>query len=360
MKKIILTLALSGFFTLSLATISNSTITTNINSNSTTKIASSSSIKQKIKKKIKQLKHKYKKKHKPVNQARSLTGPRANQTSPRPITLPATDTLPSKTISSTPVPKTTINHTSIEHQPKLYSSSALVMDVKTGQILVSKNPNAQLPIASISKLMMAMILLDSNADLDQYVTISQQDVDNIKHTYSRLQVGTQLRRRDLLLLALMSSENRAAHALGRTAYPGGIKPFISKMNEKARSLGMNNTHFYEPTGLNDENKSTALDVSKMVQAAFAYNIIREDTTTKGADVELRQNYIHHYMNSDALVRNSNLQIELSKTGFINEAGHCLAIYSIVNSRPVIMVFLNSTSKNGRLLDAIAVRNYLDK
>ena len=170
----------------------------------------------------------------------------------------------------------------------------------------------------------------------------------------------QLRRRDLLLLALMSSENRAANSIARTAYPGGMKEFLQKMNAKARSLGMNNTQFYDPTGLTVNNKSTATDLSKMVQAAFKYELIREDTTTKSADVMLSPRYIHRYVNSDALVRGNSFQIELSKTGFINEAGHCLVLYAIVDNRPIVMVFLNSSGKSGRLIDAMTIKSYVDR
>lgn len=251
-----------------------------------------------------------------------------------------------------------INMQSVANQPHLYSYSALVVDANNGEILVSKNPHTKLPIASISKLMTAMVLLDSGANLNEYITITSDDIDTLKNTSSRLQVGMQIRRHDLLLLALMSSENRAAHALGRTAYPGGIKVFIKKMNEKARSLGMTNTQFYDPTGLTNSNQSTAENLTKMVQAAFSYDLIRQDTTTKGADVQLGKNYIHHYMNSDALVRSGKLQIALSKTGFINQAGHCLVLYSLVGKKPIIMVFLNSSGKSGRLIDAMAVKNYI--
>lgn len=245
-------------------------------------------------------------------------------------------------------------------QPRLYSRSVLAIDAHNGEILINKNSNAKLPIASITKLMMAIVLLDSGVNLDQYVMITEEDVDKLKHTFSRLRVGMQLRRRDLLLLALMSSENRAAYALGRTTYPGGTKIFIQKMNQKAQSLGMLHTRFYDSTGLTHANQSTAFDLILMVKAAFSYKLIREFSTTKGADVLLGSNYIHHYVNSDALVRNGNLQIELSKTGFINEAGHCLVLYSIIKNRPIIMIFLNSSGKSGRLLDAITVKNYIQQ
>jgi len=253
-----------------------------------------------------------------------------------------------------------LNQDAISNQPRLYSYSAMALDADSGEVLVSKNPTAQLPIASITKLMTAMVVLDSDANLDGYVTISSADIDTLRNTFSRLKVGMQLRRRDLLLLALMSSENRAAYALGRTAYPGGIRVFIQKMNEKAKSLGMMHTQFFDPTGLTIQNQSTAEDLTKMVQAAFDYDVIKEDTTTKGADVALSPRFVHHYMNSDALVRIGKFPISLSKTGFINEAGHCLVLFSKVGGKSIVMVFLNSAGKSGRLVDAIAVKNYIQK
>ena len=246
------------------------------------------------------------------------------------------------------------------NQLRLYSYSAFVIDANSNQVLIRKNSNVRLPIASITKLMTAMVLLDSKANLDEYVTISDEDIDTLRNTTSRLKVGISLRRIDLLLLALMSSENRAAHAIARTAYPGGVKTFIAKMNEKAKSIGMNNTIFYDPTGLTKSNQSTAEDLARMVRLSFEYKQIREYTTTKGADVALSKNYTRHYINSDALVRNGKVQIAVSKTGFINEAGHCLVLYSIIKNRPIIMIFLNSSGKSGRLIDAIAVKNYIQK
>ncbi len=245
-------------------------------------------------------------------------------------------------------------------QPRLYSYSAYAMDGSTGEVYISKNPTEQLPIASITKLMTAMVMLDSGANLDDYVAISDADVDRLRNTYSRLKVGLELKRRDLLLLALMSSENRAAHAIARTAYPGGLSEFIKRMNRKAKSLGMTNTQFYDPTGLTVQNKSTAIDLAKMVSAAYKYKQIRADTTTKGADVMLTPRYMHHYLNSDALVRGDRLNIQVSKTGFINEAGHCLVLYSLVGNHPIAMVFLNSSGKSGRLIDAMTVTNYVSR
>ncbi len=252
------------------------------------------------------------------------------------------------------------NKDAIKSGPRLYSYSAIAVNADTGEIFVSKNPDTKLPIASLTKLMTAMVVLDSGVNLDDYVTISVADVDTLRNTRSRLKVGMQLRRRDLLLLALMSSENRAAHALGRTTYSIGLEMFVDKMNDKAKSLGMVNTQFFDPTGLTNRNRSTAMDLAKMVQSAYSYNEIRKYTTTKNANVMFSPKYIHHYINTDALVRDNQMQIEVSKTGFINEAGHCLALYSIINNKPIVMVFLNSAGKSGRLLDAMTIKNYVKK
>jgi serine-type D-Ala-D-Ala endopeptidase (penicillin-binding protein 7) len=253
-----------------------------------------------------------------------------------------------------------INQSAINRQPRLYSYSALAVNANNNEVLVSKNPNVKMPIASITKLMTAMVVLDADLDLDEYITISPSDIDTLRNTFSRLSVGMQIKRKYLLLLALMSSENRAAHALGRTAYPGGIKEFIQKMNVKARSIGMQHSQFYDPTGLTNANQATAEDLSKMVAHAFKYDLIKKYSTTKQAKVLLGQKYAHRYINSDALVRNGTFPISISKTGFINEAGHCLVLYSIVSGQPIIMVFLNSAGKGGRLVDAVAVKNYIKR
>ena len=160
------------------------------------------------------------------------------------------------------------------HIPKLYSYSVYASYADTAKTIISKHPNSKMPIASITKLMTAMITLDSGADLDEYVTITASDVDTLRNTYSRLKIGAKFKRRDLLLLALMSSENRAAHALARTSFSGGLNTFIIQMNQKAQELGMTNTQFYDPTGLTVDNQSTAIDLSKMVLAAFNYKLIK--------------------------------------------------------------------------------------
>ncbi|MDD3265822.1 MAG: serine hydrolase [Burkholderiales bacterium] len=244
--------------------------------------------------------------------------------------------------------------------PRLNSKSAIVITADNNHVYINKNSDQVLPIASITKLMTAMVVLDSKVNLDDYVSISSEDVDNLRNTTSRLRVGMQLRRRDLLLLALMSSENRAASAIARTTFVGGMKPFIAQMNAKSKSLGMKNTKFFDPTGLTVNNQSTASDLAKMVKAAYQYDLIREDSTTKAADVMLSKNYTHRYVNSDSLVRGDNMKIEVSKTGFINEAGHCLVLYSLVANKPVIMVFLNSPGRSGRFSDALASRSYISR
>lgn len=251
-----------------------------------------------------------------------------------------------------------INVESVKQQPYLYSYSVLAMNADNNDILVKKRPNIQLPIASITKLMTAMVFLDADLDMDDYVTISSGDIDYLKNTSSHLRVGMQMKRKNLLLLALMSSENRAAHALARTTFEGGATTFVRKMNEKAKLLGMTNTVFYDPTGLTSENQSTAEDLSKMVQAAFKYNLIRKYTTTKNADVLLAKNYIHRYVNTDILIRKNRFSIDVSKTGYTNEAGHCLVLYTYIKGQPIIMVFLNSSGASGRIIDAIAIRNYI--
>lgn len=344
MKKIALTILLASFIGVTLA--QNSTMsTTSVATNSThkkTKTTSKKTTKTHHKKnKAKIRATKSKRKHHRSNTQKSVV---ANNYA-----------------ASQSIPNDYVNTGAIKRQPRLYSYSAIALDAKTGEIFISKNPNTKLPIASITKLMTAMVFLDSGVNLDDYVTITDSDIDTLRNTYSRLKVGMQFRRRDLLLLALMSSENRAAHALARTTYKGGLPVFIHKMNEKAKSLKMTNTQFYDPTGLTNQNQSTVTDLSKMVQAAYTYDDIRKDTTTKDASVMFGPKYIHRYINSDVLVRGGDkIQIELSKTGFINEAGHCLALYSIIDNKPVVMVFLNSTGKSGRILDAMTVKNYVLK
>ncbi|MBY0380279.1 MAG: serine hydrolase [Burkholderiales bacterium] len=345
MRKITLLLTLCGFIGCTFATI-----------NTTTPVGTKYKHTTTHKKHRKNTKKLQTTKHKKKHGARNLRTTRT----PRIIDTEYSSIVAQKKSSSSGIPRDFVDQGAVSRQPRLYSYAAIALNANTGEIVVSKNPHAQLPIASITKLMTAMVLLDSGVSLDDYVTVTSDDIDKLRNTFSRLKVGMQFRRRDLLLLALMSSENRAAHALARTAYADGLSVFVRKMNEKAKSLGMNNTQFYDPTGLTNQNKSTAIDLSKMVQQAYTYESIRRDTTTKDADVMFGAKYVHRYRNTDVLVRGDNLRVELSKTGFINEAGHCLALYSTVNNKPIVMVFLNSAGQSGRIIDAMAVKNYVEK
>lgn len=237
------------------------------------------------------------------------------------------------------------------------SSAALVLDQSNGDVIYQKNAASVVPIASISKLMTAMVVLDSQPSMSAPVTVGEEDVDTLKGTRSRLSVGTVLTREHALLLALMSSENRAAHTLARH-YPGGIPAFVEAMNRKARSLGMMDTHFEDPTGLTSNNVSTATDLAKMVAAAHTYPLIREFSTTAGATVETRGRVLE-YHNTNALVKSSTWDIGLSKTGFINEAGKCLVMQARVAERPVVIVLLDSAGKMTRIGDANRIKRWME-
>lgn len=242
--------------------------------------------------------------------------------------------------------------------PRLSSHSVLVLNATNGDPLFEKNIRQRMPIASISKLMTAMVLLDSGVSLDQEITISDAEIDRLKNSASRLAVGTTLPRRELLLLALMSSENRAASALARSI-PGGLPAFIVKMNHKARSLGMTDTVFYDPTGLDMRNTSTAADLAKMVRAAEHYPLIREFTTTANHQIVSVHNRVLQYKNSNALVREGNWEISLQKTGYIQEAGHCMVMRTTVGSQPVIFVLLDAAANSSRVSDARNLKTWIE-
>jgi len=240
----------------------------------------------------------------------------------------------------------------------LRSSSAMVVDQKTGRTLFGKNADARMPIASITKLMTAMVVLDAQLPLDEKIAISSEDRDSLKGTHSRIKVGTMLSRQLALRLALMSSENRAAAALAR-AYPGGFPAFVAAMNRKAESLGMSHTHFVDSTGLNSDNISTAQDLVKMVNAAHAYPLIRDMTTTGFYDVAMRGGSRRiQFKNTNMLVRNKTWEIGLSKTGFINEAGHCLVMQVNIANRPMVIVLLDSWGKLSRIGDAQRIKKWI--
>ncbi|MEO6929771.1 MAG: D-alanyl-D-alanine endopeptidase [Casimicrobiaceae bacterium] len=241
---------------------------------------------------------------------------------------------------------------------KLGSASALVIDPASHQTVYAKSANDITPIASITKLMTAMVVLDSQPDLDATITIDTDDFDYLKGSRSRLRMGTELSRRELLRLALMSSENRAASALARS-YPGGTPAFVAAMNAKAQALGMPHTHFHDSTGLSPQNVSTANELAKMVGAAATYPMIREFTTTPSHVVELPTGRVEGFNNSNRLVRSSKWDITLQKTGFINEAGRCLVMLAEIASKPVVIVLLDSVGSYTRIADANRVKYWLE-
>jgi len=239
----------------------------------------------------------------------------------------------------------------------LKSSVALVVDQKTDEVLYSKNDKAVLPIASLTKLMTGLLLDEAQLPPNESITIIQADVDTEKGSRSRLRVGSVLSRGELLHLALMSSENRAAHALART-YPGGLAAFVPKMNAKARALGMVDTVYVEPTGLSSSNKSSAQDLAKLVDVASKSPMLRELTTSPGFEVAVGRHMLQ-FNNTNRLVKNPNWDIGLQKTGYITEAGRCLVMLTRIAGRNVIMVFLDSTGKLTRIADAQRVRSWIE-
>ncbi len=240
---------------------------------------------------------------------------------------------------------------------ELKSSVALVIDQDTREVLFSKNDHAVLPIASLTKLMTGVIISDAKLPLDEMITVTQDDVDTEKGSRSRLKVGATLTRGELLHLALMSSENRAAHALGRT-YPGGLTMFVSLMNSKAKMLGMGDTRYIEPTGLSSGNQSSAQDLATLVNAAHGDPMLRELTTSTGFQVEVGHRTLQ-FNNTNRLVKNPEWDIGLQKTGYISEAGRCLVMQTKIAGRKLIMVFLDSAGKLSRLGDAERVRRWVE-
>jgi D-alanyl-D-alanine endopeptidase (penicillin-binding protein 7) len=239
----------------------------------------------------------------------------------------------------------------------LKSSVAFVMDQNSGEVLYEKNPQAVLPIASITKLMTAMVVLDSGLSLTETLEIGDEDRDTIKHTGSRLAYGTRLSRAEMLNLALMSSENRAAHALGRH-YPGGLAAFIDAMNEKARSLGMTDTKFFDPTGLSRMNVSTSRDLAAMVRSAYDYPLIREYSTAIELTVNSASRLLR-FKTTNGLVSQPDWEIGLQKTGYISEAGKCLVMQAKLENRSVIMVLLDAAGSAARWADALRLRKMVE-
>ncbi len=242
---------------------------------------------------------------------------------------------------------------------QLASVHAVIYDLESDQEIYSKNADIPVPIASITKLMTAMVVLDAGLPLDELISVNSEDRDLLKNTYSRVRLGSKLSRREMLKLALMSSENRAASALGRH-YPGGRQKFIRAMNEKARRLGMFNTYFADTTGLSSENTSTASDLVKLVVAANQYPLIREFTTATSHAATFRNpRYKLSFVNTNALVRRDKWDIQLSKTGYTREAGRCLVMVTEVDRRPVVMVLLDSYGKLTPVGDAGRVKKWME-
>jgi D-alanyl-D-alanine endopeptidase (penicillin-binding protein 7) len=245
----------------------------------------------------------------------------------------------------------------LQGDPELRSASAIVLD-GNGNLIYGKDIDAVRPIASITKLMTAMVVLDAGLDLDEAISIADDDRDRIRMTGSRLSVGTTLPRRDLLLLALMSSENRAAAALGRS-YPGGHTAFVEQMNRKADSLDMKNSRFADPAGLNAANVSTASDLAKMLHAAYQYPLITQSTTTTEQEVRPHnRSGPLTFINTNRLLKNSNWHIALSKTGYINEAGRCLVMHANIEGEEVSIVLLNSFGKLTPFGDSNRLRKWM--
>ncbi len=240
---------------------------------------------------------------------------------------------------------------------QLRSASALVKDQQTGECLILKDAETVLPIASITKLMTAMVVLDAKMKLNESLIIEKSDIDRIRHSHSRLPVGTKLTRREALLIALMASDNRCAHALGRT-YQGGINNCIKAMNVKARQLGLTETRFEDTTGLSSHNVSSAQDLALLMEAAYAYSLIREFSTSKKATIYKGRRAIE-FRNTNTLVRNPKWDIGLSKTGYIDEAGRCLVMQANVAERPVFIVLLDSQGKQTRIGDANRIKRWLE-
>jgi D-alanyl-D-alanine endopeptidase (penicillin-binding protein 7) len=238
----------------------------------------------------------------------------------------------------------------------LKSSVALVVDQNTGEVLFSKNPRAVLPIASITKLMTAVVVTDAGQPLDEVLTVTQDDVDVAKGSPSRLRVGTRLARGDLMHLALMSSENRAAHALGRN-YPGGMPAFVNAMNAKAEALGMTGTRYVDPTGLSSANQSNARDLAVLVEAAYEYDLIRALSTSPEHYVAVGPRELR-FRNSNRLVLSPQWSIGLQKTGYIAEAAGCLVMQAELAGRRLIMVLLDSAGHYSRIADAERLRHWL--
>jgi serine-type D-Ala-D-Ala endopeptidase (penicillin-binding protein 7) len=240
---------------------------------------------------------------------------------------------------------------------ELRSSAALVIDQETDEVLFSKNAEAVLPIASITKLMTAIVVLDADQPMDEPLKVSKVALDTPRNNHSRLRVGATLTRGELMHLALMSSENRAAYSIG-AAYPGGLPALVEAMNHKAIELGMKDSHFVEPTGLSSENRSSAYDLALLVKAAYQHPVLREYSTAADASVGVGRRTVQ-FRTTNSLVRNPLWEIGLQKTGYISEAGRCVVMQAQVAGRKLIMVLLDSAGRYSRVGDAERIRRWLD-
>lgn len=242
--------------------------------------------------------------------------------------------------------------------PHVQSNIALIVDAKSRDVIYDKHAELVAPIASITKLMTAMVVLDAKLPMDEMISVDDEDKDRIKGSKSRLRIGMSYTRAEMMQMALMASENRAASALARN-YPGGLSAAIAAMNAKAKQLGMMDTHFYDPTGLNSDNVSTAHDLVKMVAAARTYPLIHQYTTTASASVDGWKGRELHFHNTNPLVKNASWEIGVSKTGYISEAGRCLVMEATFNDRPVIIVLLDSWGKRTRIGDANRIKKWIE-
>ena len=241
--------------------------------------------------------------------------------------------------------------------PDIRSSAALVVDESSSTVLLARQAEVPTPIASITKLMTALVIVDAHQPLDEVLTITEEDHEHGRGAYSRLAVGARLSRGDLLHVALMSSENRAAHTLGRS-YPGGLTAFVAAMNGKAQALGMSHTHFVDPTGLSSENQASPADLSKLVSAASLVPTIQQYSTDERHTVVVGRRALE-FRNTDLLVRSPAWNIIVQKTGYITEAGKCLVMKALIRGRAVVIVLLDSYGKYTRVADAQRIRKWLE-
>lgn len=238
----------------------------------------------------------------------------------------------------------------------LSSNVAYALDESNSQVLFEKNSHVAMPIASLTKLMTALVVVEAGQDMKQVLEVTDDDIDRLKGTSSRMPIGARLSRADMLHIALMSSENRAASALGRN-YPGGLPAFVAEMNMKAKILGMSDTRYVEPTGLSHENVASARDLAKLVVAAHRHPVLAQYSTNSQYEVDTGKRILH-YVNSNRLIGNDDWEIELQKTGYISEAGRCLVMHVKIDERPVVMVFLDSKGAHTRFADAGRLRKWV--